>query len=396
MNLETSIEQSTDIIQNRLTTVELLYMTVAGKRLKDISDIEELTTYLYSAGFLDDVNGDLRKIRKALSAAHKQNLKDMDALFKGVTADVYSAGKETAEYKDTRLSPLTSYRQEASPLLRQTMRNYEAMAKSTTVNEDYKKTIRRYVNRLTIGGEDNAPAAMRHAIRELTEQGISTIDYQSGHSVRMDSAVRNSLMTEYTNIVQGVQNKIGEEIGADGWEVSAHEHSAEDHIDIQGRTFTNAEFEKLQNGENAEDVEGNTCQTDRPIGMWNCRHLFFPVLIGISVPAHTKDELEALQERNEDGIDFHGKHFTLYKAEQQQRQLETAMRRERENLNLLKEVRGTDPKMERGYRESKARLAALRGEYEQLGEALQPKAMRMKWERSYVPRGSAGSAKLPD
>jgi len=387
---QTNLEQSIDVIQNRLSAVVLSYMQTAGKRLKDISEIEDLQTYLYSAEFLDDTGKDLRKVQRELNKTHRENLSNLNSLFKTVTAEAYTSGQEMAERKDTRLSPLASYRQEASPLLRQVVRDYDTMSRSTTLNSDYKKTIRQYVSRLTMGDEDNAPTAMRKAIRELTAQGISTIDYQSGRSVRMDSAVRNSLMTEYTNIVQGIQNKIGQEIGADGWEISAHEHSALDHIDIQGRTFTNAEFEKLQNGEDAEDIEGNVYQTDRPIGMWNCRHLFFPVLIGISEPSFTNEQLEAMQERNEEGIDFDGNHYTLYEAEQQQRQLETAMRHERENLNLLKEVRETDPRLEHDYQKSKARLAELRNEYKELGAALEPKAIRMKWDRSYIPRGSTG------
>jgi len=399
---QTNLEQSIDIIQNRLSAVVLSYMQTAGKRLKDISEIEDLQTYLYSAEFLDDTGKDLRKVQRELNKTHKQNLHDINSLFKTVTAEAYSTGKEMAERKDTRLSPLTSYRQEASPLLRQVVRDYEVMSRSTTLNETYKKTIRQYVNRLTMGDEDNAPTAMRKAIRELTAQGISTIDYRSGRHIRMDTAVRRDLMNEYTNIVQSVNNKLGQELNASAVEISGHQHPAVDHEPIQGRIFTLEEFEKLQNGEEARDVDiekyeageadylGETFQTDRPIGMWNCRHIYFSFILGVSIPSFSKDELEAMQERNEDGIEFHGKHYTLYEGEQQQRALELNMRKERENLNLLKEVRETSPQAEHDYQKSKARLAELRNEYKELGAALEPKALRMKWDRSYIPKGSIG------
>jgi len=395
MTTETRIEKSIDAIQNRISDVVMYYYTLVGKRLKNISEIEDLQTYLYSAEAIDDANSDLRKIKKALNAAHRQNTSDMNSLFKDITAEVYSSGREMAEHKGTRLSTIASYRQEASPLLRQAVRNYEVMSKSVTVNDTYKKTIRQYVNRLTTGDEEYAPMAMRKAIRELTKQGITTIDYKSGRSVRMDTVVRNSLMTEYTNIVQNIERKLGEEIGADGVEISAHQHSAEDHEPIQGRTFTNAEFEKLQNGEEAQDIEGEIFQTDRPIGMWNCRHLFFPVLIGISEPSFSQEELEAMKERNQDGIEFQGEHYTLYEAEQKQRQIEAGLRQQREYLNLYKEVRSTSPELERDYQRTKRNIAGLRNEYKELGAALEPKAMRSKWERSFVPKGSTGNATLP-
>jgi len=97
---------------------------------------------------------------------------------------------------------------------------------------------------------------------------------------------------------------------------------------------------------------------------------------------------------NEDGIDFHGEHYTLYGAEQKQRALENAMRHERENLNLLDGVKYTDSALYRDYRESKNRLAELRNEYKELGAALQPKAIRMKFERASIPKGSTGGLTL--
>jgi hypothetical protein len=393
-----SIETTADNISDRIYETSLYFMSIAGKRLKKISDVEDLTTYLYSAEYLDDVNGDLRKITKQLNTAHKLNLADMNSLFKNVTAEVYSTGSRMAEHKNTRLSPLASYMNETNPLFRQAVRDYEVMAKSTTVNETYKKTIRQYVSRLTTGDEENAPMAMRKAIKELSEQGISTIDYKSGRSMRMDSAVRRDLMNEYTNIVQDIQNKIAEEIGMDAVEITVEHACAWDHEDVQGRVFLNEEFEKLQNFEVATDIDGVEVQlgAQRQIGQFNCRHMAIPFLVGVSERSFSHEELERVNQRNEDGLEWNGENITIYEATQEQRKLETAMRRERENLNLLKEVRETSPEAERDYQKSKARLAELRNEYHALGDKLKPLAIREKMERSYIPKGSTGNAKLPE
>jgi hypothetical protein len=138
------------------------------------------------------------------------------------------------------------FSQSFNPLLERAISGYQGMARSTAVNDTYRKTINRFVSRAMMDDEhQNLPSAMRSAIRELTEQGIKTVDYTSGHASRMDSAVRNAMTTEFTQIVQEVQRKLGEEIGADGVEISAHEHCAEDHEPLQGHIFTNEEFEKL-------------------------------------------------------------------------------------------------------------------------------------------------------
>ena len=398
MNPQTNLEQSIDVIQNRISAVVLQYMSIAGKRLKDISEKDDLPAYPYSSEFMEDAGGDLRKINKALNKTHKENMRDLNSLFKGVTAEAYSAGKEMAERKDTRLSPLTSYRQEASPLLRQVMDGYEAMAKSSTVNETYKKTIRQYTNRLMMGDEDNAPTAMRKAIRELSEQGISTIDYRSGRHVRMDTAVRNSLMGEFTNIVQQIQVKIGEEIGTDAVEITVEHACAWDHEDAQGRVFLNEEFEKLQNFEVAKDIDGVEVQlgAQRRIGEFNCRHMAIGFLVGVSERSFSPEELEQVNQRNEDGLEWNGENITIYEGTQIQRRLENEMRRQKEFLNLYKEVRETRPELEHDYQRTKARLADLRSEYHAIGDKLKPLAIREKLERSSIPRGSTGNARLPD
>jgi hypothetical protein len=392
--LNPKIENSANQISDRISDVELFFMSTAGKRLAKIYGIKDLQTYLYSAGFLDDANADLRKIQRALDQAHKQNRKDMNSLFNGVTAEVYSSRQEMAERKGTKISPLTNYQQDTR--LSQVISKYEAMAKSTAINDTYKKTIGRYINRV-INDEDNAPMAMRKAVKELTAQGITTIDYQSGRGVRMDSAVRNALMTEYTEIVEGIQHKLAEEIGTDAVEITVEHACAWDHEDVQGRVFLNEEYEKLQNFEVAKDIDGAEVKlgAERRIGEFNCRHMAIGFLVGISERSFSQRELEQINKRNKDGLVWNGKKITVYAATQEQRRIETSMRKTREYLNLLKEVRETIPEMESEYQKSKRSLALLRGEYHTLGDKLKPLAIREKMERSYVPKGSVGSAKLP-
>jgi hypothetical protein len=241
------------------------------------------------------------------------------------------------------------------------------------------------LNRM-IGDTDriNFGQAMRGAIRDLVGQGISTVQYASGYRRRLDSSVRSDLMTEFTGLIQEIQGRVAGEIGADGVEISVHQHAAPDHSDLQGHTFANEEFEKLQNGEVATDIEGETFQSDRPIGMWNCRHIAYSVILGVSEPSFTKDELEKVKERNEAGFKYNGKNMTLYEGEQLQRQNELAQRRERQKLDVLKTVAGKDPGFSGDIAKSKGRIKALRQEYDQLGDALAPYAIRKKTERTYA------------
>jgi hypothetical protein len=385
MSLDDLLEKSVHRIALRLSSVEDEFFALAGETLKKIYGLsnERIREYLYSDEYYSDISDDINKVKKALNKAHNANIKDLAALYDDITAAVYDEGADLAREKGEQLLPFTEFRKPFNPMLKEVVSGYKSMAKSTAVDQTYKKTISGMVNRLA-GDEEhiNYPQAMRKAIKELTEQGIAAIAYESGRKVRMDTAVRNALMTEYTEIIEGVQRKLAGEIGADGWEISAHEHCAVDHIDVQGHIFANEEFEKLQDHELAVDIEGEKFQLDRAIGDWNCRHIAYPFLIGISEPSFSKEQLEAIRTRNEVGIEFHGKHYTLYEAEQLQRKIENELRHSKGDRYLLRELRNVDPAIERDYQKNKQHIKDLNAEYEKLGKTLAPHAIRMKKERT--------------
>lgn len=108
-----------------------------------------------------------------------------------------------------------------------------------------------------------------------------------------------------------------ERFGSDGVELSAHAISAPDHVAVQGRQFSNDEFFKMQNAMDFEDVKGNEYKAfKRPLMQWNCRHITFPIIIGISEPVHTEEQLKEFAENSE----------KKYDLTQQQRALETKLR----------------------------------------------------------------------
>jgi hypothetical protein len=197
-----------------------------------------------------------------------------------------------------------------------------------------------------------------------------------------------------------MEAEVARAAGADGWEISAHDHCAEDHEGVQGRVFASGEFEKLQSGAVAEDAEGGRRQLRRPVGKWNCRHIAYPVILGVSEPAHGAGRLEEIRRRSEAGVEFRGKRMTLYEATQRQRRLETEMRRERGRLACVREVAGSDPAFEGDLRRSRARLAGLREAYKELGALVEPSAIRAKWDRAYnvgarKPRRTAKARPAP-
>lgn len=163
-----------------------------------------------------------------------------------------------------------------------------------------------------VTGATDYMTAIRQACNKLAASGVRTIDYESGRSDRVEVAVRRALMTSVSHITQRISEQNAEEFGADGWEISAHSGARPSHAIYQGRQFPNSKYESIV----------------KPlIEDYNCRHSAYPIIIGISEPTYTEEEL-----RNIDPPPFtyEGKQYTAYEAQQQMRKMERAMRKQKD------------------------------------------------------------------
>ena len=160
--------------------------------------------------------------------------------------------------------------------------------------------------------------SLRQTVKQLADSGIRTVNRESGVSRRADTAARMNILDGVRRLNQEMLLYNGEQFGSDGIELSAHAISAPDHVNVQGRQFSNTEFNKMQDGENCTDINGNTYDGfDRPIGEWNCKHFAFPIVIGISQPVHTDEELSRLKQNSAE----------KYDAAQEMRRRETEIRK---------------------------------------------------------------------
>lgn len=168
--------------------------------------------------------------------------------------------------------------------------------------------------------------AMRKTIKDLATQmrikpidmhGNAKIKWESGYTKRFDSHIRQNMIDGVKQLQSQILAYHGEQFGADGVELSAHAISAPDHVGVQGRQFSNEEFDKMQSGLDCVDTDGKEHEGfPRPIGQWNCRHVTFPIIIGISERVHSDEQLQEMAKNSE----------RKYKLTQQQRAMETKLR----------------------------------------------------------------------
>jgi hypothetical protein len=168
--------------------------------------------------------------------------------------------------------------------------------------------------------------AILEATRNLINEGIKTINYESGIMTEVGAAVRRNVMSSVGNLTNEISEMNHEDLGCTGWEISAHAMCAPDHESIQGKQFSDKEWERIDEG------------LKRHIGTLNCGHTKFPVFIGKSKPVHTSEELNDYKKDNSEGDYYKGVHYTGYEATQKQREIERRIRQQNRKVNGYKMI----------------------------------------------------------
>lgn len=203
------------------------------------------------------------------------------------------------------------------------------------IEETYHRVIDEAVYAVTTG-KDSYNQQMRKIIKQLSASGVRNINYKSGYSRRIDTAVRMNLMDTMRQVSNETSRTIGERFGADGVEVSVHENPAPDHENVQGHQFSKEEFEKFQNNQDCYDYKGKLFAAKfnehdrRSISEYNCYHYIFYVVLGVSNPLYSDQELKNIIDNNKKGVEIDGKHYTNYEINQLMRNLETEIKQFKE------------------------------------------------------------------
>ena len=239
--------------------------------------------------------------------------------------------------------------------------NHDGVCRPLT--EAYENACDFAFKKVAFGAQDYN-SAVRGAVRELAAKGIQTIDYESGVHTSLEAAVRRNVMGGLGLMQERISQQNHDDLGCDGWEISAHEASAPDHEPIQGKQYSDAQYTALNNS------------LVRRIGTLNCGHAAFPIILGVSSPQYTPEQLEAMRRRNEEGVTIDGKHYTLYGATQHQRDIERAIRKRKKKILLDEGLHD-----EQRLAQDQTKLVRLNEEYARFTKAA---GLRSQRERTMV------------
>ena len=323
---------------NRFNTYNTKVLKKLGEAIKKFDGISPTNAHKIAQQL--KYGTDINDLIAELSQLSGKSIKDIEEAFDLVAeenvafAEVYAKAKnmEFVDYKDN-----DQLKRLVKGIAGETNATFKNMSRAKAIGfvlkdadgnkifKDLKKTYNDLIDEAVFNvttGTTDYQSAMRGVMKQLADSGVKIheekVGYKSGYNVRIDSAVRQNVLTGIRQVNLEVQKQVGRDFGADGVEISAHSPCAEDHLPIQGKQFSNKEFKKLN------------ASLERPIGEYNCRHFVFSIVLGVNQPSYTNKMLNQMNRESQSIVEYEGKKYTAYEATQVQRKLETAIRKEKD------------------------------------------------------------------
>lgn len=372
MLTDEQLAEALELIDSRYQKIVTKFLQKVGTTILKIGKLNQSSINLLIQ--LRRMGVDVKTIERELQKATKLTQKDIKDLFKRAAEEANTDAR--FEYITKGVEP-DSIRWETlvESIWRQTAGAMENLSKTTIVADAYREAVDEAVQATTMGATDYN-STIRETVKKLGRAGLQ-VKYPSGAKKRLDSAVRMNILDGVRQIQQQAQELIGEEIGADGVQITAHPMSAPDHEPVQGRIFDTDNFQLMQTGRPFCDVEGNDYKAfSRPITQWHCRHLVYYILLGVSRPLYSKAQLQQWKEDNRQGVTIGGQHYTRYEVTQLMRKLELQMRREKDTAILAKAC-GDDTLR----RECQSNITRLTSQYKDVAEAA---GLKTRFEKTRV------------
>jgi hypothetical protein len=161
--------------------------------------------------------------------------------------------------------------------------------------------------------------AIRAAVQDVAEKGLSIINYASGRKEQLDVAMRRMVLTGVSQTTGNLQMARADDMGVDLVQTSAHIGARPAHQAWQGKIFSRSGTSKQY----PDFVLSTGYGTGAGLMGWNCRHSFYPFFEGISENAYSQAELDSYADKT---VTYNGKEIPIYDATQMQRGIERKIR----------------------------------------------------------------------
>lgn len=352
-----ALAEAVETMLNRLRAVENLYVQRVAEQIRKIGELGQ--TNINRLVVMYEMARDIGEVKRQLQLATQTNNEQLSRILQNALDDTYTDPRFRAAIEERPLTPIQRAHIEglAQNIAAQTQGAMTNLSNTTAITPGYHDAVDKAIT-ATVTGLDSYTETMRQVVQEIGYNGLQ-VQYESGYHRRLDTAARQNIIDAVRQIQMQGSLAVGEALGYDAVELSAHLRSAPDHEPVQGRVFLLGEFAKMQAGQDCTDIDGNHYEGfRRPIGEWNCMH--FPSAFSTRYNKRRWDDaqLNEWKAANKAGCKIGDKHFTTYEASQYLRQLETRVRREKDAANALRAVGDED-----GRKACQIKINALMRQY---------------------------------
>lgn len=289
-----------------------------------VSNIYQINRLSYMGASRDTV---ITKLSQAMLKTEDETVKILDSLAnKALSRDnkiLTSGGYTPINLKDNE--PLQAI---LNSFMRRTNNTMQNLTRTTIISAT--EQITAVYNELDavsinlLSGAMSPTQAIENAIKSLTDKGIKSTSYLSGHSDYIDVAVRRASMTGFAQSIADLQLENAKQVGIRFVKMSAHSGARTgdgiaNHAGWQGKILTII-------GDSTEQYPDFIKTTGYGEGIgyagYNCRHSHWPY-----VPDGSYDSLEEVEFLNNRTVKYNGKDIGIYEATQQQRYIERGIRK---------------------------------------------------------------------
>lgn len=245
-------KQEEILVQMLIDRIEALneeILEIIGKRIKQIGELTP--TQLHQIKQMLMYDEDLNKIVKKLAEVTNLNINDIYNMFEYSAKTNQNFAKQFYKASGIEYIPYAqnkALKEQVRAIAKITAKEYANISRTSAVGytikdlkgnivfQDISTAYKDIIDKAILNisqGKTTYQQEMRKAIKQIGESGLKTIDYESGRSVRLDSAIRQNTLDGLRDLNNQLQEQFGEEFGSDGVEITVHEHPAHDHAPIQ-------------------------------------------------------------------------------------------------------------------------------------------------------------------
>ena len=333
-------EQLSRQIERNYSDLEMRIMQDIVRRIKKAGKITSTADWqINRLRILGNSSEDIEKmLKEALNASYPQ----MFELYDKVIDWEYVRNKDIYEQINAEFIPYEEndeLQQITNALIQQTDADLRNITQSLGFYLDYgggkpvltplAEVYQKYLDSACldiVSGAFDYNSVLRRVVTQLTNSGLRQINYASGRANRVDVAARRAVMTGITQLTGHISDYNAEKLYTEFFEVAWHSGARPTHAVWQGKVWSKKQLITVCGLGTVTGLEGV-----------NCYHERYPFIPGISERNWTDEWLEEQNRKENTPKEFNGKEYTLYEAKQRQRQMEAAMRAQREKVQLLKD-----------------------------------------------------------